>query len=139
MRAAVPRVARMEKPISVSRRASGISAPLSLSRTERKTVPDEGRCTPAPSWDLAKARSKLWSRPMTSPVDFISGPRIVSTPAKRANGNTASLTATCGAMAVSSSLNSDRLAPAMTRAPIFATATPVALATKGTVREARAG
>ena len=29
---------------------------------------------------------------MTSPVDFISGPRIVSTPGNLMNGNTASLT-----------------------------------------------
>ena len=37
----------------------------------------------------------------------------------------------------SSSLKLDSLAPAITRAPILATGTPVALATKGTVREAR--
>ena len=75
---------------------------------------------------------------MTSPVDFISGPRMVSTLGKRANGKTASLTATCGAMESSSSLKSvASLAPAMTRAPILATGTPVALATNGTVREAR--
>ncbi len=49
---------------------------------------------PLPSCDLAKARPKSVSKPMTSPVDFISGPRIRSTPGKRANGNTASLTAT---------------------------------------------
>ena len=34
------------------------------------------------------------SMPITSPVDFISGPSTVSTPGKRANGNTASLTPT---------------------------------------------
>jgi len=46
--------------------------------------------------------------------------------------------ATWGAIASSSSSKSvASLAPAMTRAPILATATPVALATKGTVREAR--
>ena len=32
---------------------------------------------------------------MTSPVECISGPRMTSTPGKRANGNTASLTAMC--------------------------------------------
>ena len=32
--------------------------------------------------------------PITSPVERISGPRMVSTPGKRANGNTASFTAT---------------------------------------------
>ena len=63
-------------------------------------MPACGRITPAPSCDLAKARSKLESSPITSPVDFISGPRIVSTSGKRAKGNTASFTATCGAIAL---------------------------------------
>ena len=62
-----------------------------------------GSLTPAPSCDLAKARSKLASSPITSPVDFISGPRMVSTFGKRAKGNTASFTATCGATAWPSS------------------------------------
>ena len=78
---------------------------------------------------------------MTSPVDFISGPSTVSTPGKRANGNTASLTPIwraapgskfCGA---SSKLASD--SPAMMRAAILATGRPITLATNGTVREAR--
>ena len=77
---------------------------------------------------------------MTSPVDFISGPRIRSTPGKRANGNTASLTATCrerrrGTGRCGNSCAS--FSPAMTRAAILAIGTPVALATNGTVREAR--
>ena len=33
--------------------------------------------------------------PMTSPVDFISGPSMVSTPGNLLNGNTASLTEIC--------------------------------------------
>ena len=105
MRAAVPRVAITWKPISVSRRAIGTSPTLSPSRTDRNTVPLDGSFTPAPSCDLANARSNDWSSPITSPVDFISGPRIVSTPTNRANGNTASLTATCGATRSSSSVN----------------------------------
>jgi hypothetical protein len=68
------------------------TAGLSPSRTETKTVPESGRRTPAPSWDLANARPKSESIPMTSPVDFISGPSRVSTPGKRANGKTASFT-----------------------------------------------
>ena len=101
MRAAVPRVARMAKPMSVSRRASGDAGRSCRHRcTERNTVPLCGSFTPAPSCDLAKARSKLASSPITSPVDFISGPRMVSTFGKRANGNTASFTATCGAIAL---------------------------------------
>ena len=93
----------MAKPISTRRRASGRQRPsCRASRIDRNTVPPAGSITPAPSWDLAKARSKLASRPITSPVDFISGPRMVSTFGKRANGNTASFTATCGAIASSS-------------------------------------
>ena len=74
--------------------------------------------------------------PITSPVDFISGPSTVSTPGKRANGKTASLTArwlyTGGV-----SLKLARLSPAMMREAILATGRPMTLATKGTVREAR--
>ena len=47
---------------------------LSSSRTETNSVPERGRSTPAPSWLLAKASAKSRSRPITSPVDFISGP-----------------------------------------------------------------
>ncbi len=66
---------------------------------------------------------------MTSPVDFISGPRIVSTPGNRENGRTASLTATCGLVSFFSE-NCANLSPAMTRAAIPATGNPIALATK---------
>jgi hypothetical protein len=137
MRRAVPLVATRLKPMSISRRATPTVVVLSESRTLRKAVPASGSFTPAPSWALAKARSKLTSRPITSPVDFISGPRMVSTLGKRANGKTASLTATCRAMASSSRLNSLSWAPAITRAPILAMGMPVALATNGTVRLAR--
>ncbi len=56
------------------------------------TVPEVGRRTPAPIWLFTKASAKLRPTPMTSPVDFISGPRMVSTPGNFTNGNTASLT-----------------------------------------------
>ena len=68
---------------------------LSASLTETNTVPLRGRLAPPPIWLLAKAISNEASIPITSPVDFISGPSTVSTPGKRANGNTASLTARC--------------------------------------------
>jgi hypothetical protein len=42
--------------------------------------------------DFTNASPKVSPTPMTSPVDFISGPRMVSTPGNLANGNTASLT-----------------------------------------------
>ncbi len=109
---------------------------LSASLTEMNTVPARGRREPPPIWLLAKAISKEWSSPMTSPVDRISGPSTVSTPGKRANGNTASLTPTCRrAGGLSSKLASG--SPAITRAAILATGMPITLATNGTVREAR--
>ena len=84
---------------------------------------------------------------MTSPVDFISGPRRISTPGKRANGNTASLTATWPLSVAAFDEDAGvkdggrpkdfSVSPAITRAAILATGTPVALATKGTVRLAR--
>ena len=63
--------------------------------------------------------------PMTSPVDFISGPSTVSTPApKRANGNTASFTPMWRAAANSKlcgfSLKLASVSPAMMRAAILA-------------------
>ena len=74
--------------------------------------------------------------PMTSPVERISGPSTVSTPGKRANGKTASLTPTWfGAGGLRPKLLSG--SPAMTRAAILAIGMPITLATKGTVRDAR--
>ena len=48
-----------------------------------------------PSWLLANAIGKVSAIPMTSPVERISGPRTMSTPANLRNGNTLSLTDTC--------------------------------------------
>ena len=109
---------------------------LSSSRTETNTVPLTGTFEPAPSWLLAKAMSKERSRPMTSPVERISGPSSTSTPGKRAKGKTASLTPTWSS-AAGLSPKLARLSPAMIRAAILAIGWPMTLATKGTVREAR--
>ena len=95
---------------------------------------------------------KVLSKPITSPVDFISGPRIESTwsPAgvrNRWNGSTASLTA-IGASAgrsppspVAGSRPSARscaiVAPSAIRAAALASCTAVAFDTNGTVRLAR--
>ncbi len=89
--------------------------------------------------------------PMTSPVERISGPRTVSTTVpdavrNRLNGSTASLMATgevAGWWEPSRSGSTPRSrseaidSPAMTCAAALASGTPVALATNGTVREAR--
>jgi hypothetical protein len=57
-----------------------------------KALPERGSLVPAPSCDFTKASPKVLPTPITSPVDFISGPRIVSTPGNLTKGNTASLT-----------------------------------------------
>ncbi len=96
---------------------------------------------PAAIWLLAKARPKVEPMPITSPVDRISGPRRVSTPGNRPKGSTASLTLThpppVGARSRPSARNPANVEPVITRAATMATGTPVALATKGTVRLAR--
>ena len=107
MRAAVPRVAMTRKPISVSRRASVTAAALSLSLTEMKAVPASGSFTPGAELGLQEgALEAELSRPITSPVDFISGPRMTSTLGKRLKGKTASFTATWRWTASSSRSNS---------------------------------
>src|SRR5690554_6231012 len=69
------------------------STVLSTSRTDINATPFAGRRSPAARDALAKASSKLSPRPITSPVDFISGPRIGSTDGNLLNGNTDSFTA----------------------------------------------
>ena len=110
---------------------------LSASFTDRKAVPSSGRWWPAPCQALAKARPKSSAAPITSPVDFISGPSTGSTPASRRNGNTGALTNTPGTGGSSVKPTSSRLAPAITRAASLTSGTPTALAMNGTVREAR--
>ena len=89
---------------------------------------------------------------MTSPVERISGPSTVSTATpsvvrNRLNGSTASLTAIGESRFVvppsplagstPAARSSATVLPAMTSAAALASGTPVALETKGTVREAR--
>ena len=74
--------------------------------------------------------------PITSPVDFISGPSTESAPAKRANGSTASLTQTWPLGIVGSSCSASG-SPSISRQASFASGAPIALETNGTVREAR--
>ncbi len=104
-------------------------------------MPSLGRRLPAPAWLLAKASPNEASMPMTSPVERISGPSSVSLSGKRLKGSTASFTATWPPLAGSPSSPSARssasVAPSITRAATLASGTPVALAMKGTVRDAR--
>ena len=90
---------------------------------------------------MAKAIPKVASMPMTSPVERISGPSSVSTSGKRPKGRTASFTLTwpplTGGRRRPSSRSCSSVAPTITRDATLASGTPVALATKGTVRLAR--
>jgi hypothetical protein len=86
---------------------------------------------------LRQARPKSESIPITSPVLFISGPSTVSTPGNLTNGNTASFTEKCFGQISSVKPSSSRLWPAITRAASFASGSPIAFETKGTVRDAR--
>ena len=68
-------------------------ARLSRFATDTNAVPEVGRPAPLATSALASAAPGSASIPITSPVDFISGPRIVSTPGNRPNGSTAAFTA----------------------------------------------
>ena len=136
----------MEKPSALKARATSRPAGLSRSASDRNTVPESGRRVPAAIWLLAKARPKVLSTPMTSPVERISGPRSVSTPGKRSKGSTASLTLTWSSTGTRPTTSGRRrpswrrsasVWPTMTREATMASGTPVALATNGTVRLAR--
>ena len=59
-----------------------------------KILPLVGKTVPAANWLLANAIENRSLMPITSPVDFISGPSTISTPANLMNGKTASLTET---------------------------------------------
>ena len=85
---------------------------------------------------MPKAVGKSAAIPITSPVLFISGPRTESAPAKRAKGSTASLTLTCSSGPLGQVLVGELLAQHQPAASL-ASGTPIALETKGTVREAR--
>ena len=132
---------------------------LSASLIEKNTFPPLGRSVPAPICALRKASGKERSQPMTSPVERISGPRMVSTPGKRAKGRHRLFHRKPGHVGIgpaSSGRRSDSVpgawhrrdslrrsgkfdigSPAIRRAAMEAMAESVALATKGTVREAR--
>ena len=134
---AVPDVATIPYPSSASDRATGTTSALYLSVMEMKMVPEEGRADPAAIAAFAYAAPNSASMPMTSPVDFISGPSSVSAPANLSNGRTASLTATWVRTGSSVKPTSARVSPAIRRAACAARGAPTAFATKGTVRDAR--
>ena len=108
----VPEVASILNPSSSSSAARETILFLSSFLTEINAVPSIGRSVPPPIWLLAKAVAKFVSSPITSPVERISGPSIVSTPGKRPNGKTASFTAICSKLGAAR-LKSESFLPAM--------------------------
>ena len=119
---------------------------MSRLATDTNTRPLVGSAPYAASCDFANAVPKPASMPITSPVDFISGPSTVSTPVNRFQGMTASFTqiaASSGKVAPSpagssrSARSSAMLAPSITLAAALASGTAVAFDTNGTVRLAR--
>ena len=100
-----------------------------------------GRREPAPELALEHGLAEGRPAPITSPVERISGPRMGSTPGNLLNGNTASLTLKYGGTITSPPLRTPfcdaSVCPTMQRAGDLGQRLPVALETKGTVREAR--
>ena len=127
----------MSKPRSNSPFAITRACFLSASLTLMKAFPSSGRDGLAAICVLAKARPKSSSCPITSPVLLISGVNTIGDPGKRLKGNTDSLIAQCFGMISSVKPSSRKVEPAIIRAPSLAKGTPIALLTKGTVREAR--
>ena len=76
--------------------------------------------------------------PITSPVDFISGPRMTSTSGEASEGEDRLLHRHVADLDRRAARSSSRsVLPTMHSAAIFASGTPVALEMKGTVRDAR--
>ncbi len=133
----MPAVATIEKPISTRRLASVITSRLSRFFTEMKTLPEAGSTEPAAICAFRYALRKSRSIPMTSPVDFISGPRTASTPGNFTNGKTDSFTAMWASSRVSIPAQGSSDRPSSARVASFASGVPIAFETNGTVREAR--
>ena len=125
------------KPRRARSRAIGTTPALSWLLTLMNAVPLCGSCWPAPICAFANADPNVSAPPMTSPVDFISGPSSVSTPGKRTNGNTGVFTKNPDTSRSSVSPCSASVRPIISLAATFASGTPVAFERYGTVRDAR--
>src|SRR5690349_8961103 len=96
-------------------------------------VPPDGSGWPAAIMAFAYAVPNVSAPPITSPVDFISGPSSVSTPGNRTNGNTGDFTNTPATSRSSVRPCSASVLPIITQAATFASGTPVAFDRYGTV------
>ncbi len=134
---AVPVVAKILNPRSDSFLATNIIFLLSSFLTLIKIFPFTGSFWPAAICDLANAIPSVLSMPITSPVDFISGPNTGSTPGKRTNGNTDSLTHVYFIFTSFVNPSSFNVEPSIIFVASFANGTPIAFETKGIVLDAR--
>ena len=92
--AAVPSVAYSRQPALLNPRIMETASALCWSAILNKTPLSLRRLRLAARSALLRALEKLRSMPITSPVDFISGPRCQSTPTNLAMENTGAFTPT---------------------------------------------
>ena len=135
---AVPSVAMMRKPSSWNRRVIGNTVPLSWSFTVTTDRALHRERVPGAVLRLGEGHAEDRSMPITSPVDLISGPRMVSTPGNLHEGEDRFLDRDVTAARSSSRAAElvERLADHDGRGEL-ASGTPVAFETNGTVRDAR--
>ena len=115
---------------ALSRESTEMNTPLSPSRLP--TI------MPAEVSPLKSASPRFFPMPSTSPVDFISGPRLEFTSVSFSNENTGTLTAVYGGTRyrpVPYGISARR-SPSMTREATSTIGTPVTLDIYGTVRDA---
>ena len=133
----VPPVATKAKPRPTSLLPNSGNSLLSISLTLKKARPPlMGKESPAAKTAFAKALPKVSPVPITSPVDFISGPKIGSTPGNLLKGKTASFTCIFLGIISLAIPCSARERPAIHLAAIFANEYPIHLETNGTVLDA---
>ena len=92
---AVPSVAIISNPILIKSLAAYNASLLSALLTEIKAVPFLGTVYPSDCIAFKNATPTLSLIPITSPVDFISGPKKTFSSLNFLNGSTAFLTAIC--------------------------------------------
>ena len=91
----VPFVAIKLNPSLFKSSAISTNPFLSESLTDKKAVPFSGTVYPSDFIAFKNALPAILSIPITSPVDFISGPKKTFSSLNFLNGNTAFFTATC--------------------------------------------
>ena len=133
----VPDVATISNPAFIISGTNLSRYFLSDALTLINTTPDRLRILLAPFWAFAYASPKFGPMPITSPVDFISGPRIGSTWGNLSNGITASFTKERSFGSFEENFCCIKVLPIIALEATFAREWPIALEIKGTVLDAR--